>query len=43
MARGVQEVVEQVVEMEKGWEEGEGVKYVKKMREENKYKEDVWT
>jgi len=43
MARGVQEVVEQVLEKEKGWEEGEGVKYVKKLREDKMYKEDVWT
>ena len=43
MARGVQDTVETVIEKEKGWEEGEGVKFVKKMREEKRYKEDIWT
>ena len=37
MARGVLEMVEEVVEKEKGREEVERVKYVKKMRDE-KYK-----
>jgi len=39
MAKGVKEVVEQLVEEEKG----DGVEYVKNMIETKKYKEDIWT
>jgi len=43
MARGVQSAVEEVLEKEMKWEEGTGVKYVKTMMEEKRYKEDIWT
>jgi len=43
MARGVQETVEELLDCEMGWEKGSGVKYVKTMIEEKRYKEDIWT
>jgi len=43
MAKRVQEVVEELLEEEMGWAEGEGVNFVKDMRVNKKYKEDIWT
>ena len=43
MARGVQVKLEEILVAERGLEPAESVELVKKLRQEKRYLEDVWT